>query len=139
MKTYDFKQVSCVLGPSPLTGFADGDGMTVEYESNLFNLTVGADGESTRAKTNNRSAKIMIRLQKTSPANDILNEYYQADKLSNGGVFPLLIKDNNGTELHGAEQCWIEKEPNAPFGAESPVREWTLRTDNLNSIFGGNI
>ena len=138
-KTYDFKQVACILGTRQITGFAEGDSISVEYESNLFNTVVGADGEATRAKANNRSAKITLRMLKTSLGNDILNEYYQADLLSNGGTFPFMLKDNNGSELHAAEQCWVEKEPSTPFGQDAPIREWTLRTSFLVSTFGGNI
>ena len=139
VKTYDFKQVQCILGANILTGFADGDAISMEYESNLFNLTVGADGEATRSKTNNRSAKVTIKLLKTSTANDILNEFYQSDLLSNGGVFPFMLKDSNGVELHAAEKMWIEKEPSAPFGVDAPQREWTLRTHFMVSNFGGNL
>lgn len=139
VKTYDFKQVAAVLGARTLTGFAEGDSISLEYESNLFNTTIGADGEATRSKTNNRSAKVTIKLLKTSLANDILNEYYQADLLSNGGIFPFLLKDNNGSELHAAEKMWIEKEPSAPFGQDAPTREWTLRTHFMVSTFGGNV
>ena len=139
MFNYDFKQISCVVGTGILTGFADGDGIVITPDSNAFNLTIGADGEGTRSKTNNESATVKVRLQKTSLANAVLNDYYQADKTSGSGVFPFLVKDILGSELHAAEQMWIEKAPEAPFGAESPVREWTLRTDKMKSIFGGNV
>jgi hypothetical protein len=138
-KTYDFKQVACILGTRQITGFAEGDSISVEYESNLFNTVIGADGEATRSKSNNRSAKVTLKLLKTSLANDILNEYYQSDVLSNGGTFPFLLKDNNGSELHAAEQMWVEKEPTAPFGQEAPVREWTLKTALMISSYGGNV
>lgn len=137
--TYDFKQVSCICGPNALTGFAEGDdAISVEPQAEQFKTSIGADGEATRSKTNNYSSKVTIKLMKTSPAMDILNAFYQADRLSNSGIFPFLLKDNNGSELHAAEKMWIEKPPTAPFGESSPVREWTLFTHNMVSNYGGN-
>ena len=139
LKTYDFKQVSCIVGASIITGFAEGDdAIAIEILSEAFTLVVGADGEATRSKSNNKSARITLKLQKSSDANDILNGYYQSDKLSNTGVFSFLVKDNNGRELHVAQQCYIEKAPNANYGASSGDREWVLVTNDLDSTFGGN-
>lgn len=140
VKTYDFKQVACIIGTGQITGFAEGDdSISVERDSNIYNTTIGADGEGTRSKSNNEAATVKLRLLKTSDSNAILNEYYQADQASNSGIFPFLLKDNNGSELHAAEKMWIEKEPTAPFGPNSPVREWTLKTVQMKSNFGGNV
>lgn len=140
VKTYDFKEVSCILGANQITGFEDSDdAVKVEPQSNLFNTTVGADGEATRSKTNNFSAKVTLKLLKTSSANDILNQFYQADRLSNSGVFPFLLKDNNGVELHTAEKMWIEKAPAANRGTNAGINEWVLMTHFMVSNYGGNV
>lgn len=140
MKTYDFNQVSCIVGGNAVTGFAEGDGVIkIEYDKEEFTTIIGANGEATRSKSNNKSAKVMLKLLKTSLANDILNGFYQADRLSNGGVFPFMLKDNNGTELHSAEQMWVEKVPASGHGENPDATEWTLRTHYLVSNYGGNV
>lgn len=140
MKTYDFNQVSCIAGGNPITGFAEGDDVIkVEYDKELFSTVVGANGEATRTKSNNFSAKVTLKLLKTSLANDILNQFYQSDRLSNSGLFPFLLKDNNGTDLHSAEQMWIEKSPSVGHGENPSVNEWVLRTHYLVSNYGGNV
>lgn len=137
--TYDFKQVACILGGQILTGFAEGDdAIKVEYDNEEFGLTVGADGEATRSKSNNRSATVTLKFQKTSPSNDILNGFLQADRLSNGGIQPFACKDNNGREVHAAESMWIQKAPPASHGANAGTMEWVLRTSFMVSTFGGN-
>lgn len=138
LKTYNLKEVAIVCGGNLGQGFSDGDAVTVEYDDNIYNTSVGADGEVTRSKSNNRVATITIRLQKTSDFNDVLNNFYQSDRLSDSGVFPFMLKDNKGRELHAAEKCWIEKEPSIAFGKEAGDREWTLKTNELVSTFGGN-
>lgn len=139
MKTYDFKQVACIVGKDIITGFAEGDdAITVEFLQEDWQLTMGADGEGTRAKSNNSAARVTLKLMQTSDANDLMNAYYQSDKLSNSGLFPFMLKDNNGRELHVAEQMFIEKRPDPSHGQNVGQREWVLLTDNMNSNFGGN-
>lgn len=76
MKTYDFKQVACIVGTAIMSGFAEGDDViAVEFLQEDWQLTMGADGEGTRAKTNNNAARVTIKLQATSDANDLLNAY----------------------------------------------------------------
>lgn len=139
MKTYDFKQVACVVGANLISGYAEGDdSIMIEKLSESWTMSIGADGESTRSKTNNNGARITLKLNKSSDSNDILNGFYQADKLSNGGLFPFLVKDNNGRELHLAEQCFIEKAPDPKFGSAAGEREWILLTGELTDFHGGN-
>lgn len=139
MKTYDFKQVACIVGKDIITGFAEGDdSIAIEFLQEDWQLTVGADGEGTRAKTNNQAARLTLKLLQTSDANDLLNAYYQADKASNSGLFPFLLKDNNGRELHIAEQMFIEKRPDPTLGQNVSERVWVLLTDIMVSNFGGN-
>jgi len=139
MKTYDFKQVACIVGKDIITGFAEGDdAISVEFLQEDWQLTVGADGESTRAKSNNQAARVTLKLMQTSDSNDLLNAYYQADKASNSGLFPFLLKDNNGRELHVAEQMFIEKRPDPTHGQNVNEREWVLLTGLMVSNFGGN-
>lgn len=139
MKTYDFKQVACIVGKDIITGFAEGDdAISIEFLQEDWQLTIGADGEGTRAKSNNHGARVTLKLMQTSDANDLMNAYYQSDKLSNSGLFPFLLKDNNGRELHVAEQMFIEKRPDPTHGQNVNEREWVLLTDSMNSNFGGN-
>ena len=139
VKNYDFKKVAVIFGGQLITGFAEGDdAVQVETAENDWELEVGADGEATRSRSNNLAAGITLRLQKGSLSNDILNGFLQADRQSGVGTQPLLIKDNLGRELHGAETAWIEKAPDAAFGVTAGDREWVLRTDKLVSTYGGN-
>lgn len=138
LKPYDFKQVAFILGGRIITGFAEGEAITVERDEDSFTLMVGADGDATRAKSNNRSGTVTIRLLQTSESNLILQGFASADELSNAGLVPMLIKDNSGNSLFTAEQAWVQKPPAASFGAEGTEREWVIRTDNLIMVHGGN-
>ncbi len=135
VKNYDFKQIAVILGGFPIQGFAE-DGLTVAFDEDSFMLNTGADGEQTRSRSNNESALITLRLMQTSESNAVLNNFYQADKAGGTGKFAFLIKDLNGSELHAAEEAWVQKPPEAAFGKESATREWTIRCGRMTSIFG---
>ncbi len=121
VKTYDPKQVSVIIGVAPLSGFADGDFVTVERNEDNWTLLVGADGESTRAKNANKSGKVTIRLMSESVSNDTLSDLQIADELGGNAPFGILIKDSLGRSLYTAATAWINKQPPAAFGKDTPA------------------
>lgn len=138
LKTYNFKQVAVIVGGRQITGFAEGDAVTVERNEDSWTLQVGAEGESTRSKSNNRSGKVTLRLQQASESNAVLDGFRIADELADNGLVPVLVKDNSGNSLYSAEQAWVVKPPAAAHGNKSAEREWVLETDNLVILEAGN-
>jgi len=136
---YDAKEISCIFaGINIESGFADGEFIRIEQNEEDFQSIVGTDGSVTRFKTNNKSAKITIRLMQGSPSNAQLSALNRVDKAQpNGaGVGALTIKNRQGSFLHTAEKCWISAPPAVSFDKTATVREWILecadldRTDN---------
>lgn len=138
LKSYNFAKVAVSLGGRILTGFADGESITVERNEDAWTLRIGADGEGTRAKSNNRSGRVTMRFLQTAEANAILNSFAAADEIADAGAQPFFMKDVGGNSLYSAEQMWIVKRPAAGFGNEAGEREWVLETDNLVMFEGGN-
>lgn len=136
--TYDFSQVNVILGGVPVTGFADGSSVTVEFDEQQFTKVTGSDGLTTRSKTNNYAGNVTLTLQQTSKSNDALGVLWNADRLNNNGVVPLLIKDNSGRTLWTAKNAWIQQMPSQDFGKESTDRAWVLDCDALIGNPGGN-
>lgn len=139
MKTYDFKKVAVIIGGRQMTGFADGDDVvSCGRDEDAWTMSIGADGEGTRSKSNNKAGKLKIKLKAASESNSILDGFALSDELANGGLIPFMVKDNSGASLHAAEQAYIVKRPEATHGAEESDREWILQTDNLAMFEGGN-
>lgn len=137
--TYDFKNVICTCGGFQIQGFAEGGtGITIDRNEDAWTTHIGGDGESARGKSNNRSGRVTLALLQTSPSNDVLQAFANADELGNAGTFPLLIKDLLGNTLVVAEQAWVVKEPTSEFGPEVGTREWILETGELVMNVGGN-
>lgn len=140
LATYDPAQFSIIVGGFPIQGFVKGSFVTIERDEASFLKYVGCDGEDARAKSNNKGAKIKLRLMHTSDSNRILSAFAKSDELSNAGAVPFYAKDGsqgNATAAF-AETAWVEKYPVIERGAEISEVEWSLDTGNCQIFIGGN-
>ena len=139
VKKYDPNKVTIVFGPVIIGGFQDGTFVSVDFNEDAYTLQIGVDGEGCRSRSNNDSATIIFTLGQWSETNDELSIIHNTDKLTGFGIYPLMIKDENGTTLYAAETAWIRKFPMSDFDREAVSREWALETDKLNAFIGGSI
>lgn len=138
LKTYDPKKVVCIVGGAIITGYADGTFINCERNVDTFSRAVGADGETTRIRSNDKSGKITITLQAASDSNAIMSGFALADELSNRGVVPVLIQDTLGTTLVTATRAWVTKVANIEQAKEMSTRAWVMETDEIVMFAGGN-
>ena len=135
--TYDPGEVQCIIGGTPISGYADGTFVNLAWASDLFTKTVGADGEVSRAKSNDRTGTLTLTLLQTSASNDVLSGYAEADRLSNSGVVPVLIKDASGRTLLLATG-WVGRYPDVNFAKDDQQRAWQIHLAQVNAFIGGN-
>ena len=140
LRVYDPDQVSVSLGPIPITGWADGEFVTIEPETGAFADVCGTDGEVTRSKSNDGRATVTIKLMQSSPTNALLQTLHNLDKNTPGGVGvgPFMLRDKQGTMLEIAEKAWIQKRPTGSWDRTAKERAWEIRCANLISTGGGN-
>lgn len=139
VRTYDPRNVQIILGGIPLSGFADGTFISVSQDEDRYTKTVGADGETSRARSNNKTATATITLKQTSQSNDVLSGLVLADDASNGGVVPLMIKENGtGATLVFAQAAWVQALPEVTYSKTVEDREWTIATSRCDIFVGGN-
>ena len=138
MKHYNAADVSIIIAGIPVSGFDDGDFLTVERDEDAYTKKVGTDGEVTRSKTNNKSGSATLTLMQTSAVNVLLSALHALDELTGNGVGPFLAKDNSGSTIHTAQNCWIRKMPASTFSREAGAREWVIDLDKLIPTEGGN-
>jgi len=138
LKTYDPKEVHIIVGGFEMVGLADGTFLTVSRTNDAYAMVVGADGEASRAKSNDKSGNAVLSLQQTSPSNDILSGFAIADELSNSGVIPVIVTDSLGTTTLFSGEGWIKKIPDAAFAKEISNREWTIELASIDIFLGGN-
>jgi hypothetical protein len=136
--TFDPKSVSVVLGGKVISGWDDGEFISVERNNDMWALKMGADGVGARAKTNDKSGRVTMTLLQSSPSNDVLSAFAIADEASNAGAVPLLIRDGSGRTLVSALTAWVVKMPAAAFAKEVGNRQWIVESDSLQIFIGGN-
>lgn len=123
------------------SGFADGEFVSIEPAAEDFVVKKGADGETARAKTNNRDANVKIKLLQTSLGNDVLSQIRQLDlNGTNGaGVGVFQVRDrSSGVLLAHSDKAWIAKPPTIARAREVSEYEWTLYAANCDLDPSGN-
>ena len=139
VKTYDPSNVQVIMGGVPMSGFADGTFISIAFDEDQYTKTVGADGEVSRSKSNNNTATVSLTLKQTSSSNDALSALYQADRLSNGGVVPFMVKEiGSGRTLCFAQSAWVQKLSDVAYSKDIEDRAWTIATGQMQIFIGGN-
>jgi len=137
IKTYDPAKVSLIIGGHIVKGYADGTFISAERNSDNFTRVGGADGEQTRAKSNDKSGVFTFTLLQSSLSNAVLQGYATADETSNSGLVTVLVKDANGSEKVTAATAWVQKPAAKEHGKELSDRVWTVETGNMVYAGGG--
>lgn len=138
LKNYDLKQVNVIYSGRILTGAAESDFVTVTMSADAWSHHVGASGEECRARTNDESGKITVKLAQYSSDNAILASLHLADKASGSGVAPILVIDKSGKSLHASDEAYISKAPDAAYAKTPGDREWVFMCAGLQHFVGGN-
>jgi len=139
-KTYDPAEVIVTFFGVPITGFADGEFVTITPSSERFTKTVGADGLVSRVKSNDNTHEVTITLVKTSLSNDYLSGILAADRFGNAGKGTLQIVNLGGTTLFAWEEAWIRQPPDVSEDKTITDKAWVFDTGQATiESYGGNI
>ena len=133
MNQYGSKSVSVIVNGTPITGFMDGEFVTVTPTVEPAALHVGADGEATKVDNADQSGTAVLRLKQTSLSNAVLSAL-RATK----ATFPIIVKDTGGTSFDSGAKAFISGAVAITYGQELAGREWTISIGKLISFSGGN-
>lgn len=142
MRAWNIKDVALSLNAVPLEGgYGEDEVMQLEWEEDQFTPYVGADGEVSRAATNNGLATVTLTYAQTSPANDRLTALLKTDIATpNGaGAGMFSARDVNGRMLVQSERAWVAAYPSVTLGKTIQTIEWKLQLADasLASFIGG--
>ena len=134
-KVYNASEVDISIGGFPIdSGYADGEFLRIERETDSFTDVAGTDGEVTRSETNDKRATATILLMSTSQANQVLSALSNLDEITDGGVgiVPFLVRDRNTeAQLFEASSAWVMKPADVSYDREATPREWAIRLGDL--------
>jgi hypothetical protein len=135
-------EVIISLGPVIIdSGFADGEFIRIEQESDDTEDVAGTDGEVTVSRTNDGRATITFLLMQTSIANDGLSTLSNLTRSAPnmaGAIVPLLISDPNGRALFEAANAWVARPPDRSYDRTPQANEWKIRCAKLVRFDGGS-
>ena len=135
-KVYDPNQLSVVFGGSPISGFAEDTMLEIEHEDQLFKFKSDVHGNVSRTKINKDLTKITLTLTRDSYSNNTLNSFVEMDRLTNGGVFPIIIKDPNGVTMFACTHACVSSRPKISYGGDEKNREWTIQASGITQHIG---
>lgn len=142
VKVYNSDEVTISVGPVLITsGFADGEFVRVEDETDDTEDVAGTDGEVAVSRTNDRRGTITVMLLQTADANQglsVLSNLARSAPGMAGAIVPTLVRDQNGAFVATAENSWVLRPPDASFDRTATTREWPIRCANLIRNDGGN-
>lgn len=136
--TYASDQVVVVIQGNTIVGLMPDSGVKVERDEEAFKKVTGQDGTVSRSRNANRSGKITLVLQQTSPSNDVLTALAQLDELAGTSIGTGMVKDLSGRTLHSTNSCWVQKQPENEFGSDIKPRTWVIDTGLLTMNTAGN-
>jgi hypothetical protein len=120
---YDPTKVTVTVGGAPMSAFADGEMVTVEFTNDFRTKHIGTDGQGRHVKTADRSGTVTIRLSDYSPSNGVLTLVDLADV-----PVPITVTDKTSdADLFFAESCTLVKMPNMVKGKEAGENEWSFQ------------
>jgi len=131
-RTYDPQTVVITVGSVIVSGFGDGDFITVNYDEDRYNVKAGADGEVARAKNANRMGTFEITLSATSAANAELSSIFNLEMLGGADVVvPVSVVDLSGSAQAFASKCWLKNPADFVRGKEVGDAVWAIQAADL--------
>lgn len=135
--TFNAKDVIVTVGGLLITGFRDGDKITVERDGELWTKKVGVDGAVMRSRNyQSIGGKITIGLMYGVEANAALEGLKTLDLVTGHAPVPISVVDINGGSNIFAATCWLESDVGPTFGSEPGDMEWVFSCAQLEITAG---
>ena len=133
------ESVNCLIaGFIPIEGFVDGTFISVDKDEMPYSSVRLPDGTIARKYNNSQTYTITITLHNGAETNNLLTKMWQVDEITQRGKFPLLIKDQSGSDLLFSTESWIEGIPRLTKSNAIDSRVWVIKSAFATINVGGN-
>ena len=133
------ESVQCIIaGFIPIEGFVDGTFISVDKDEMPYSSVRMPDGTIARKYNNSQTYTITITLHNGAETNNLLTKLWQVDEITQRGKFPLLIKDQSGSDLLFSTESWIEGVPSLTKSNAIDSRVWVIKSAYAVINIGGN-
>ena len=135
-KSFNLKGCQVLVDNLPVSGFDTGDVVIVQYDSDQWTKTVGADGEAVRHKTNNEAGSFEFKLGYGSMTTQRLEAIRQLDRAAGKTVSILVFDPASGSRAF-TPAGWVIKPPALMLGAEAKGRAYKFDCGRLTMDHSG--
>lgn len=142
---YSFLNISCTLigPPAFVINLAAGaasaeEGITLEPAEDKNVMTIGADGLGQHSLIASDAGRIIVRLLKTSPVNQLLQIMYDAQSISSAlwGLNTFTLSDSGRGDISVLQSCAFKKKAPLTYAKEAGIMEWEFDSISVNTILG---
>ena len=127
-----------VAGFIKVDGFVDGTFVQIDKDEMPYSSIRMPDGTVARKYNNSQTYTLTITLHSAAEANNLFTKLWQLDELTQMGKFPLLIKDQSGSDLLFSTESWIEGIPSLTKSNAIDSRVWVIKSAYAVINVGGN-
>jgi hypothetical protein len=146
MKTYSFLDTqAAIVGPGGAFSLGAGagiaeEGITIEPAEDVGAMTIGADGTGLHTLYADKSARITVRVLKTSPLNGLLQAMlaFQRQSAANHGQNTITIVNTSMGDAHTCQQVAFARQPTVTYAKAANMNEWTFDALIVDYGFGTN-
>jgi hypothetical protein len=132
IKTYAPQAVRIAWGGFPLSGFADGEFVTVTPNSDLTDEVVGAGGDVALTKIANWTGTVTITLLQNAETNLYLSNIYYAQQRADDIVREnLTIVDPSGSTLYECRDTHLKTAAPVTLSDGQNAKTWTFFVSNM--------
>ncbi len=132
IKTYSPQAVRMSYGGFPITGFADGEFITITPNSDLTDEVVGAQGDLALTKIANYTATVTFTLLQNAECNLYLSNIYAGQQRSDDVVREnLSIVDPSGSTLYECRDVHIKTAAPVTLSDGQNSKTWTMFVGNM--------
>lgn len=144
MSAYSFLDVvATISGPTGSAQLASGaqnadEGISFEMTGDKNTMTTGADGSVMHSLHAEKSGRVIVRLLKTSPINQLLQAMYDAQTLSAQlhGQNTIVCQQKQAGDITTARQCAFKRKPPLTYAKEGGIIEWEWDAGLIDTVLG---
>ena len=144
MNVYSFLDVyAALVGPGGVISLGSGagnseEGITITPNGEINTTQIGADGTGQHSLSGDKSARITVRLLKTSPVNQLLMTLYnfQTANAANHGQNTLTLTDKNRGDVVTCQQTAFQRAPDLSYARDAGFIEWEFSAIRVDRALG---
>ena len=127
-----------VAGIIKVEGFVDGTFVQIDKDEMPYSSIRMPDGTIARKHNNSQTYTLTITLHSAAEANNLFTKLWQLDELTQMGKFPIMVKDQSGSDLLFSTESWIEGIPSLTKSNAIDSRVWVIKSAYAVINIGGN-